>query len=73
MKTIDRIIAECEVIAELQASCKARAMIYQADAKEEVARHNGVAFDTYYNLPYAEWAAVYRKYHEEQYGPIEKI
>jgi hypothetical protein len=70
---INRIVAECEAIAELQASCKARAMIYQADVKEQVARHNGVAFDAYYHLPYAEWAAVYDRYREEQNGLAEKI
>lgn len=67
--SIERIIAECEAIAALQTSCKARAMMYQADLKEEVARHNGLPFDAYYNLPYVEWEPIRRRYNEEQNGP----
>lgn len=38
---------------------KARAMIYQADAKEELARSRGLPPDTYFNIPYEEWRKVW--------------
>ena len=36
-------------------------MIYQADAKEALARQRGLPPDTYFNLPYEEWLAVQKE------------
>jgi len=46
---------ELHELGELQQAVKRRSMIYQVSDKEWVAKLNGVAPDTYYNLPYVEW------------------
>lgn len=56
--TIEEIEAELEIIGDLEYRIKQAAMIYQREAKERKAEANGLPFDAYYHLPYAEWAAI---------------
>lgn len=62
MNAIDNILAQCEQIDRLQKIIKDRAMIFQADEKERIARANGLPFDAYFDLTYAEWCNVYNEY-----------
>ena len=45
---------------ELEKIQKARAMIFQVDAKEEAARAFRKPFNAFYHMPYARWAKVSR-------------
>lgn len=58
MHPVDRIVKELEALEELKRSLKARAMIYQIDAKERAAERDGLPFNAYYHLTYEEWAPI---------------
>lgn len=47
-----------EALATARTALKAEAMIYQRSAKEDAARRDGVPLNTYYNLPYEQWAKI---------------
>lgn len=53
-----------ELIGEMQTAIKRQAMIYQYDAKMQVAAHYGLTLDDV-NLPYPEWAALRERYTQE--------
>jgi hypothetical protein len=52
------ILAELEVLEQLRLALRQDAMIYQAEAKRELAKKNGVPLDTYYYIPYWHWLCV---------------
>lgn len=58
MNPVDQIVKELEALEELKRSLKARAMIYQVDAKERAAERDGLPFNAYYDLLYEEWVKV---------------
>lgn len=58
MHPVDHIVKELEALEELKRSLKARAMIYQVEAKERAAKRDGLPFDAYYDLTYKEWERV---------------
>jgi hypothetical protein len=55
---IDEIEREAKEIADLTAKLKDRAMIYQVDEKERLAKKHGKPLDAYYDLSYSEWSAI---------------
>lgn len=55
--SVEKIRDELEALEPMRAALKARAMLYQVDLKEEVARHLGVSFEEV-DLPYEEWAKI---------------
>lgn len=58
--TLQEIRKEAEEIAVLVDASKADAMIYQAEAKRELAKLNGVPENSYYYLPYEKWVEIYK-------------
>jgi len=56
--TENELITELEEIEVLKRQIKEQSMIYQAELKEGMAKRNKVTFDSYYNLPYKEWAKI---------------
>lgn len=58
LEIIDRIEKEAMAITELKRVLKQRAMIYQLDKKEQMAKLHGKPIDSYYDLPYSEWAKI---------------
>ena len=61
----ERIFSEAAAIADQIAKSKERAMLYQADAKEEVAKARGLPLYTYHNLPYEDWQKVWQEHSAE--------
>jgi len=57
--TFNEIINELEAIETVRQRLKERSMVYQCDAKEELARANKVPLNSYYYLPYDEWRNLY--------------
>ena len=55
------ISSQAAAIGELQDRIKAHAMIYQSDAKEEVARFYGQPLNAYYDYSYMNWCDVWAK------------
>lgn len=55
---LNRICSEAAGIAVGIQKLKNRSMIYQISAKESLAKKHGLPLDTYYFLPFAQWAAV---------------
>lgn len=56
----------------LEQALKRRAMIYQAEAKENAARAFGKPLDYYYNYSYAEWSKVSEEYVKKEQKVIEE-
>lgn len=62
---VDPITKELDQIESLKQKIKERAMVYQADLKEEVAKENGVPPETYFDLPYDEWEPIRTAYNNK--------
>lgn len=60
------IKAELEALEPARKALKERAMIYQADRKEEIARAKGLPPDTYFDMPYAEWGKIDKEFSKEE-------
>jgi len=56
--SFDRINTEAASIADGIQKQKDRSMIYQADAKEEMAKKHGKPLDAYHNIPFADWQKI---------------
>jgi hypothetical protein len=59
---VEEITRELEGIEKLKERIKEREMIYQVDAKEEVAIAKGLPLTAYHNLSYKDWGAVWKEY-----------
>lgn len=60
---VEQIRAEAEEIARLQQLVKYQSMIYDCEEKERAAAFNGLPLQTYYMMPYKEWAKIKEEYH----------
>lgn len=57
---MNNIISELEALEVLRQASKARSMIYQCEAKEQLAIKIGMWPDSFYDLPYEQWRDIYR-------------
>ena len=62
--TIEQITTEARAIADAIEARKARAMIYQADAKDRFAAALGLNATDLYLMPYEDWSALCRAHPE---------
>ena len=58
------LVKQAALVGEIQAALKRQAMVYQYDAKMQVASHYGLTLDDV-NLPYPEWTALRERYERE--------
>ncbi len=52
------IIQELEALETLKQRIKRRAMTYQVDLKEQIAKSRGLPISSYYDLTYQEWSKI---------------
>ena len=56
--TLNEIVDNLEDIQDMRDEIRRRAMVYQAERKEEAAKRDGKPADYYYYLSYQEWVAI---------------
>lgn len=61
---LSEIVSELEALEVLRQASKARSMIYQYEAKEQLALSIGMWPDSFYCLPYEQWQDIYRYFKE---------
>ena len=65
---ISEILQELESLEPIRQALKERAMLYQADLKDEVAKHFGMQPEELYHMAYAAWAELRTRYLKERCG-----
>lgn len=63
---ISEILQELESLEPIRQALKERAMIYQADLKDEVAKHFGLAAEKLYHMTYVDWDELRARYLKEK-------
>lgn len=58
-----KLMEDIARVAALKQIVKDRSMIYQVADKEAAAKANGVPLNTYYHIPYVEWAPIRAAYY----------
>lgn len=71
--TIEQITTEARAIADAIEARKARAMIYQADAKDRFAAALGLNATDLYLMPYEDWSALCRAHPESGFLAVVTI